>query len=175
MNLYKRLILVGKAASGKDYARKIIEEFGFRYCVSHTTRPPRNGEVDGKDYHFVSLDAMNHHYIPGNLLYEYVMFNGWIYGTSRKEFEGSNLFIMTPGGIKKMDPMDRKESFIVYIDIDIETRRKRLSERNDADILERRLMADEKDFENFIDFDHRITKENFDISDFSDFLKIIKK
>ena len=38
-----RIILCGKAASGKDHLRKILEGRGYRYGVSYTTRPPRDG------------------------------------------------------------------------------------------------------------------------------------
>ena len=48
-----RIILCGKAASGKDHLRKILEGRGFKYGVSYTTRPPRKGEIDGKDYFFL--------------------------------------------------------------------------------------------------------------------------
>jgi guanylate kinase len=157
----KRIIFVGKAGSGKDYARQQMENYGFKYCVSHTTRPPREGETNGIDYHFISLDSAIHHFIEKKLLYEYVMFNGWFYGTSIDEFQRSNLFIMTPGGISKLKPKDRNESFIVYIDIPIDVRRERLLKRKDADNVDRRLTADENDFENFSDFDHRITDPNF--------------
>ena len=57
------------------------------------------------------------------------------------------------------------ESFIVYFDIDEETRRNRLLSRRDADNVERRIEADEKDFENFNDFDHRINDPNFGMND----------
>jgi guanylate kinase len=166
----RRLILVGKAASGKDYARQQFENFGYRYCVSHTTRPPRKNELNGVDYYFISLDSAIHHYVAKNLFYEYVEFNGWIYGTSLDEFEKSNLFIMTPGGINKLKPDDRKESFIVYIDILENIRRERLLKRNDADNVDRRLAADERDFENFTDFDYRINDPNFIID--SEFVRI---
>lgn len=161
----KRIILVGKAASGKDYARQQLENYGFEYCVSHTTRPPRDGEINGTDYYFISLDSAIHHFIAKDLFYEYVEFNGWIYGTSLDEFEKSNIFIMTPGGIAKLKPLDRKESFIVYFDMPENIRKERLMKRNDADNAERRLATDEKDFENFIDFDHRITDPNFVIDE----------
>ena len=71
----RRIILVGKGGSGKDHARKILEDSGFRYCVSHTTRPPRDGEIQGKDYHFISKDAAAHHFSANSLFYEYVIFN----------------------------------------------------------------------------------------------------
>ena len=48
--------MVGKAASGKDHLRKRFESRGFKYAVTYTTRPPREGEVNGKDYYFISED-----------------------------------------------------------------------------------------------------------------------
>ena len=47
-----KIILVGKGASGKDHLRKILEGRGFTYGISYTTRPPREGEIDGQDYYF---------------------------------------------------------------------------------------------------------------------------
>mgnify|MGYP000273842761 FL=1 len=51
-----KIVIVGKAASGKDYFRKILADKGFKSGVSHTTRPPRKGEVDGVDYHFITVE-----------------------------------------------------------------------------------------------------------------------
>lgn len=156
----KRLILVGPGASGKDYARKKLEEMGLKYCCSHTTRPKRKDEVDGHDYFFINEDEATT-LIPQDFFYEWVRFNSWIYGTSNKEFTNSDLFIMTPSGIAKLKDQDRRESFIIYFDIDLETRKERLSARGDADTVERRLLADGRDFENFMDYDYKITDPNF--------------
>lgn len=162
---HKRIIIAGKGGSGKDYLRKMLVDAGFRYCISHTTRPPRDGELNGRDYHFISIDAAIHHYIPGNLFYEYVIFNGWIYGTSKEEFNKSDLFIMTPSGINKIKPEDRRESFIIFLDVDESILKKRLSLRNDADKAERRIDADREDFKNFSDFDCIIKNHDFTIED----------
>lgn len=159
--LGKRIILVGKAASGKDNLRKRFENQGFKYGVTHTTRPPREGEVDGKDYYFITDLAANN-MIVANLFYEYVYFNGWIYGTPISEFQGSDLFIMTPKGVSKIKPEDREKSFIIYLDIDSETRLERLKYRDmPGDSDKRRIIADDEDFKDFTDFDLRITNSNF--------------
>ena len=69
---------------------------------------------------------------------------------------------MTPTGISKLHAADRKHSFIIYLDIPIEVRKARLSERNDnSDSIDRRLAADEKDFENFTEYDIKLTDHNF--------------
>jgi len=157
-----RIILVGKAASGKDHLRKILEGRGFNYGVSYTTRPPRKGEVDGKDYYFI--DEMEFKtLIEQGFFYEYVAFNNWLYGTSKEQwYTTDDVFIMTPSGVSKLHAADRKNSFIIYIDIPTEIRRERLSQRNDnADTIERRLAADDNDFALFTDFDIRINDSNF--------------
>ena len=162
----KRLIIIGKGGSGKDHLRKMLVEKGFRYCISHTTRPMREGEENGKDYWFIpssELPSMAEEF------YEGVYFNHWFYGTSMEEFNKSNLFIMTPGGIKKLSPKDREESVVLYLNIDEDTRRKRLESRRDADDVKRRLEADFRDFLDFSDFDLEITDPNFNIDSLSAF------
>lgn len=167
----KRLIIVGKGGSGKDYLRKKLEKVGFKYCISHTTRPPREGEENGKDYHFISKEEATKYYIETNVFYEYVIFNDWLYGTSINEFYSSNLFIMTPKGVEKLKPEDRVESVILYLNIDEETRKSRLESRRDADDVKRRLEADFADFLGFTDFDLEIKDPNFTPDSISSIMK----
>ena len=87
-----KVILVGKAAAGKDHMRKVMEGRGFIYVISYTTRPPREGEIDGQDYYFMSKEQFDYG-IKNNFWYEYVIFNGWYYGTSNEQFQKDNLFI----------------------------------------------------------------------------------
>ena len=161
MRSHKRIILVGKAASGKDHLRKKFESRGFKYAVSFTTRPPREGEIHGKDYIFISDDEAKV-LIESGFFYEYVIFNGWVYGTSVSQFHNDDLFIMTPAGISHIKPEDRANSFIIYTDIDVETRMTRLSKRDmPGDSIERRINADELDFTGFNDYDLKITNPDF--------------
>jgi guanylate kinase len=157
---HRRIILVGKAASGKDHARKVLESRGFKYAVSFTTRPPRVGEENGKDYFFLTEEEFKG-MIERDEFYEYVTFNNWYYGTSSQQFYEDHIFIMTPYGLSKVDSEDRKKSFVIFFDIDESLRRERLLLRSDADSVDRRIIADEADFQNFTDFDIRITNSNF--------------
>lgn len=156
-----RIILVGKAASGKDYLRKRFENRGFKYAVSYTTRPPRPGEVNGRDYLFISEEKFVE-MIEKDEWYEWVSFNGWKYGTSRDQFEDEDLFIMTPGGISHINEDDRKKSFIIYLDVPQDMRKSRLEQRvMPGDSVERRIIADEEDFKDFTNYDIRITNDDF--------------
>ena len=56
---YKIIALFGEAGSGKDYIQKAVMrtiwgKTHFNQIISCTTRPPREGEKDGVDYHFIS-------------------------------------------------------------------------------------------------------------------------
>jgi guanylate kinase len=53
---------------------------------SLTTRPRRDDEIEGKDYHFVSKDEFLQKEAKGELL-EHVELHGYLYGTSREEIE----------------------------------------------------------------------------------------
>lgn len=157
-----KIILVGKAASGKDHLRKVLQARGFTYGISYTTRPPREGEIDGHDYYFITEDEFKKK-IDNGFWYEWIQFNGWYYGTSNDQFKRDcNLFIMTPKGISHIDPTDRKECTIMYLDISIEERTQRLNVRHMlGDSLKRRIEADEFDFKDFTDYDVRIDNPNF--------------
>ena len=156
-----RIILIGAGGSGKDTARKRFENRGFKYAVSYTTRPPREGEVDHVDYHFITKE-WSETMIKHGAFYEYVIFNGWLYGTSLSQMDHDDIFIMTPTGLSHLKPKDRQESIVIYFDIPEEIRRQRLSARNmPGDTIDRRIEADNRDFANFTDFDIRVTNENF--------------
>tara|TARA_R110000868_G_scaffold119391_1_gene316247 strand:+ start:375 stop:872 length:498 start_codon:yes stop_codon:yes gene_type:complete len=158
---HKRIILVGKAASGKDHLRKRFESRGFKYSISYTTRPPREGEVDGKDYFFITEDQATK-MVESNMFYEYAYFNGWLYGKTVEQFYTDDLFIMTPSGVSNIKPEDRTSSFIIYTDIEMSIRMTRLTNRNmPGDSMDRRIQADEVDFMGFDDYDLKITNPDF--------------
>jgi len=152
----KRLILCGYSASGKDYLAKELIAKGFNKSISYTTRPMRENEKEGRDYFYISREEFQDK-IALNFWYEYVEFNNWIYGTSKEQMYKDNLFIMTPEGISKLLPIDRVESFIIFIDTPEDVRRLRLINRKQpGDTIDRRIEADRKDFENFTDYDLKI-------------------
>ena len=157
---HKRVVLVGRAASGKDHMRKTLEDKGFKYAVSYTTRPPRTGETNGKDYFFLSTEEFEK-MIQNDEFYEYVSFNNWYYGTTKEQFYNDDVFIMTPHGISHVKPEDRKDTFIMFLDMKLGVRQRRLAQRSDADTVERRLEADNRDFADFKDFDIKITNHDF--------------
>lgn len=156
-----KIIIVGKGASGKDYLRKLMIKRGGRYGVSCTSRPPRVGEVNGEDYHFISKEEFEK-MIQNNEFIEYQMFNNWYYGLTLDEFNKSDCMIMNAEGLSLLSEEIRNRCFVIYIDIDRKTRQRRLSSRNDtSDNVMRRLDADDEQFENFKNYDIKISNPDF--------------
>ena len=79
------LILSSPSGAGKtSLSKKIKEEIkNFEISISHTTRKPRNDEVNGKDYHFISKEELLKK-IDNNEFYEYAKIYDNYYGTSKK-------------------------------------------------------------------------------------------
>ena len=83
------LILSGPSGSGKStiYKAAIGELGGIEFSVSCTTRPPRPGEVDGKDYHFISRGKFDE-LVSENAFAEHAEVHDNCYGTLKTELLG---------------------------------------------------------------------------------------
>eukprot|EP00929_Paragymnodinium_shiwhaense_P065237 TRINITY_DN32720_c0_g1_i1.p1 TRINITY_DN32720_c0_g1~~TRINITY_DN32720_c0_g1_i1.p1 ORF type:complete len:717 (-),score=200.45 TRINITY_DN32720_c0_g1_i1:65-2215(-) len=83
------LVICGPSGAGKGtFLAKLFDTFPgrFGFSVSHTTRGPRPGEVDGKDYHFTNLEDMQKE-VDGGAFIEYANVHGNMYGTSKTAVE----------------------------------------------------------------------------------------
>ena len=83
------IILSGPSGVGKGTVREYIfsnSNLPFVYSISMTTRKPRNGEEDGKDYYFVSPEEFQRNVDNNNFL-EHASFCGNSYGTPKDKVE----------------------------------------------------------------------------------------
>lgn len=83
------LVIVGPSGVGKSVLIKRLQEVfpdRFGFSVSHTTRAPRPGEVNGKDYHFSDFETLKRKVAEGKIL-ESCEVHGNMYGTSREAVE----------------------------------------------------------------------------------------
>ncbi|KAI3374871.1 hypothetical protein L3Q82_021409 [Scortum barcoo] len=79
------VVFSGPSGAGKStLLKKLMKEYDnvFGFSVSHTTRNPRLGEENGKDYHFVSREEMQAGIDNGEFI-ENAEFSGNMYGTSK--------------------------------------------------------------------------------------------
>lgn len=174
-----KYIIVGKAASGKDYAQNILVKKGFKALLQYTSRPIRPNET-GKEYHFTSVEKIEKMIKQGKFL-SIKNFNNWYYGFTLDEFNKCDVAILSPSNIFDLqngNPDLLKFTTIIYLDIPEKTRKERLKVRynggNEDDSVSRRLKADKFDFKYFDLFDVRFTN-NDDANDFINNLTLVKK
>ena len=167
------LILCGKAASGKDTLKRYIVEalelsgIEFNNVVNTTTRPPREGEVDGVNYHFCSAEEMTKKILNDEMA-EAVLFNDWVYGTENKALSEDklNVGIFNLEGIEALRQNPNHNIFAVYLDVEDSVRLIRYLNRENMTkekINEkfRRYKADEIDFADVDDLiDYKLTIED---------------
>jgi len=81
-------VVAAPSGAGKSSLVKALMELdaAVRPSVSHTTRPPRGQEKDGREYHFVS-DAAFNALIQNEAFLEWATVHGHRYGTSRESIE----------------------------------------------------------------------------------------
>lgn len=80
------VVLSGPSGAGKSTLLKmLLEKFPqcFTFSISHTSRKPRPGEVNGRDYVFLSTEDMVKGIHEGKYI-ECAQFNGELYGTPRE-------------------------------------------------------------------------------------------
>ncbi len=81
------VVISGPSGSGKTtICNRLTEDPAITFSVSATTRPPRSGERDGVDYHFMTKQAFRDRGARGEFA-EYAEYNGHLYGTPREPLE----------------------------------------------------------------------------------------
>ena len=150
--MYKIIAIMGKAGSGKDSLMQQILSMCpmFHEIVSCTTRPMRQGEQNGVNYHFYTMEQFLDRAYRGEML-ECTTFNNWIYGTSFDSVssERINIGVFNPAGVSALLDNPSVDVQIIYVKASDKIRLLRqLNREEDPDVGEiiRRYGADEKDF-----------------------------
>lgn len=168
MAQYKIVTICGEAGSGKDsLAKALVEQLNdegiaARAVVSYTTRPKRDYEIDGVDYHFVEDPVDLVSLVLEHRILEATIFNDWVYATGIDDLEENkiNIAVLNPEGISYLYNDERVDLCIIRCVCEEKIRIiRQLNREIDPNIDEifRRLKADREDFSDFSPTDY--TKE----------------
>lgn len=155
-------ILCGKSASGKDtLLTELKNNQGFGTIISTTSRPIRDGELNGREYNFVTKGEFLKDIEEGKFL-EYRTYNTlvggipdiWYYGCPKKTLDDLNpnkdyVIILDMGGTKDfVDYLGKENCFVCFVSVDEALREERAASRGSFDKTEwdRRAKDDEIKF-----------------------------
>lgn len=165
------IILSGPSGVGKNCVRQEImksHRIDLTYSISMTTRQPRNKEVDGVDYYFVSDEEFEKNIKAGNFL-EWASFVGHKYGTPKDKVEalrnqGKNVFleIEINGASQVMNSVkdDRVISFFL-MPPSLEALEKRIRKRKteSEEVIQERLQKGQKEMKMTDNYDHVVVND----------------
>jgi len=160
------IVLSGPSGVGKDTLLKKMEEqkYPFHYVVTVTSRPRREGERDGVDYHFTSQREFQRMIDNGELL-EWANVYGNYYGVPRKEIsqalsKGKDVIVKVDvQGAKTIKQILPQAVFIFLRPPSMEELELRLRQRHSesARDLALRLRKAEEEMKSLSLFDHVLT------------------
>uniref|UniRef100_F6UDH3 Guanylate kinase n=2 Tax=Monodelphis domestica TaxID=13616 RepID=F6UDH3_MONDO len=151
------VVLSGPSGAGKStLLKKLLQEYGniFGFSVSHTTRNPRPGEENGKDYHFVTREEMQRDIDAGKFI-EHAEFSGNMYGTSKAAVQAVQVMNricvldIDLQGVRNIKKMELRPIYISIQAPSLDILEKRLRDRKTEteESLQKRLTAAVADME----------------------------
>jgi len=114
------IVISGPSGVGKGTIRKeLVEYFNAWFSVSVTTREKRDGEIEGKDYFFVTKEEFEQKIKDNNFL-EYATYNNNYYGTLKSKIDeqlANNVDVFTEIEVKGARNIKNiyKDSVLIYI------------------------------------------------------------
>ena len=128
----KIFILVGPSGSGKTTLGRYLESLGIPELISHTTRKPRKGEIEGKTYYFINkkeFDKIEK--------IEYSEYAGNYYCLSKKEIDNklnqyNTVFAITDiHGMRQVKKQYPEETISIFIEVTMDEMIDRMLQRGD--------------------------------------------
>ena len=154
MNRYKILAVMGQAGAGKDSFVDALIKNNYipnaKPIISCTTRPIREHEQDGVNYHYLTNEQFAEQVINGEML-EATVFNDWCYGTSVNNLDKNclNIGVFNPEGVEILQEASNVDLEVIYIIADDKVRLLRQLNREehpDCNEIVRRFGTDKQDF-----------------------------
>ena len=171
MNTSCLFTLSAPSGAGKTSLVKALLEKSdeVAVCVSHATRAMRPGEVDGEDYHFISIDEFERMVANDEFLEHARVFDNY-YGTSQREVEkllaqGKNVILEIDWqGARQVKQKLPHTVAIFILPPSRDALKQRLTGRgtDDAAIIERRMRDADNEMSHYSDAEYLIINDDFD-------------
>ena len=166
------IVLSGPSGVGKGtICKKLLEYFNAWYSVSMTTRLPREGEVNGKDYFFVSKEDFESK-IKANDFLEYATYNNNYYGTPKSIINdklNNNVDVITEieiNGAKNIKEI-YKDSVLIYIlppSLSELEDRLRFRHTEDEETIQKRMNITKEEIKHIDIYDYVVENDDLDNS-----------
>ena len=166
-------VIVAPSGAGKSsLVTALLErEPDIGLSISYTTRPPRPGEVSGREYFFVSQEEFRAMVERDEFLEHAEVYGNW-YGTSKRWIEktraaGSDVLLEIDWqGARSVKALFPDMTFIYILPPTIEVLRRRLVKRgkDTKEVIERRLAEAREDLKHVHEADYVIINEDFSIA-----------
>ncbi len=166
------LVISSPSGAGKtSLSRRLVADHGeLELSVSCTTRGPRPGEQDGREYHFISHEAFDAH-VKDDAFLEWADVHDHRYGTLRApvlaalEHGGDILFDIDWQGTRQIAAQAAQDVVRVFIlPPSMPDLRRRLTSRaqDSSEVIERRLSRAKGEISHFDEYDYVIINDDFD-------------
>ena len=178
----KVLILVGYQGCGKDSVlTELVNKHNFNSYISHTSRPMRPNEVEGREYFFIDREdflnkAENNYFVETRHYFTNV--NGkrdiWYYGIGKHQVDKANkpsvIILDKQGSIDFAKYVGEDNVVLVYLELDEKIAKQRAILRGGFDEGEwnRRAKADKKSFKGIENMAHTSINTNRPLKDIID-------
>jgi guanylate kinase len=167
------LVLSSPSGAGKTtIASRLLEDPGIELSISHTTRPKRKGETDGKDYHFVDRETFTRLRDQDAFLEWAVVFDNY-YGTTRKPVEDALaagrdvLFDVDWQGARKLRESAKDDVVAVFIlppSAAALEQRLRMRAEDPEEIVKRRMRGASNEIQHWEEYDYVVVNTDIDQS-----------
>ena len=164
-------VISAPSGAGKTSLVKALLQanLNLNLSISHTTRPLRPGEVDGRDYHFISIDVFKQMLFNEEFLESAEVYGNY-YGTSRQWIDeatesGKNILLEIDCQGAKQIKRAFPESIGIFIlppSIDALASRLKARAQDDDNIIKKRLAATREEVSHIGEFDYVIVNHHFD-------------
>ena len=168
----KLVVVSGPSGSGKSTVTKLVKDrLNIPLSISATTRNPRDGEIDGKDYYFLTKEKFQKK-IKNDEFYEFANVHGNYYGTLKKTVEenlekGLNVILEIDVQGALIVKEKKKDAVLVFFkteNLEVLENRLRNRKTDSEEVIELRLKNAKKELEYEKKYDYVIVNKNIEES-----------